>query len=251
MEQEQNTTHSHEETTHSSSEFQANAPKKNNALLYLVIIAIIVILGIGAYVFKTESNKGEVVAVVNGEKLYKAEVDENTERIIQIAKLQGQPAETEEALAALANMSLGIMIDNMILIDAAEEAGYSVSDDEIETRYQEEVALYDSEEVFVEQLGTINLTVEELKENMHDELLVKKYFDAEIEDANLGVTQEEVEARYDAYVEANSENEQIEIQPLEVLQDDIEDVIAVEKERIFIEELVDELKSDAEIEEMI
>ncbi len=248
MEQEQNTVLSQEEVEQTPTPSpEKGAPKKK---LLPIIIIVIIILGVGAYVYTNQLNKGEVVAVVNGEKLYKAEVDENTQRIIQIAELQGQPAESEEALAAIANMSLGIMIDNMILIDAAEEAGYSVSNDEIEARYQEEVSLYESEAVFEEQLATINLTVKELRENMHDELLVKKYFDAAIEEANLGVTQEEIKVRYDAYVEANASNAEVEIQTLEVLQNDIEEVLAVEKERIFIEGLVEQLKEEAEVEKI-
>lgn len=166
---------------------------------YLVtIILVIVIIGAAALVIYY-SQRGEVVATVNGEKIYKDEL-------------------YEAMISAGGRDTLNQLISKMLIIQEGRRQGIKVSDEEVDQElnsFMEELGAY-----FDQFLEQSNMTKEQVKEELKVNLYAKKMAmeQIEISDKDLETyfkenqdkfnVLEQVEARH-ILVETREEAEEI------------------------------------------
>jgi parvulin-like peptidyl-prolyl isomerase len=169
---------------------------RRRAATWLVVLWIIV-LGMTACAPKT-------VATVNGEKIKKDDFD------ARVASAQAEYENygvevTEETLASIKEEVLEQLIDELLLTQAAKQAGVVVTTAEIDAYYAEMAAGYADEAAFLAAAKENGFTQASLREAIADVLLILDYQEQYIEDnvdpANIAVTEAEMRALYASYAE--------------------------------------------------
>ncbi len=135
----------------------------------------------------------EVWAKVNGQPIYRSQVEKYYEQ--QVGILPEAPTPAEEQARKL-NI-LGGLIQNEILWQKASQAGIQASDAEVEARLAELRASF-SEEEFQQQLSYQAATLADLKGEMRRELAIRKLLDRTL-GARLEVSDQEVTDYYEQH----------------------------------------------------
>jgi peptidyl-prolyl cis-trans isomerase SurA len=163
---------------------------------WLVVLCVFV-LGTAACAPKT-------VATVNGERIRKDDFD------IRVAAAQVEYENygielTEETLTAIKDEVLEQLIDELLLTQAAKQAGVAVATAEIDEYYAEMAASYASEAEFLAAAKENGFTQVSLREAISDVLLIlnyqKQYIDENVDPASIAVTEAEMRELYASYAE--------------------------------------------------
>ena len=98
-------------------------------------------------------------------------------------------------------------------------------------------------EVLQSRIDELGLTRAELREDIQEEILIQTLLDGIFSEADVSVTEEEIQEVYDAAggVEAG-------LPPLEEVREQIEAQVRGTKEQVVIDEYLNELKAEADIE---
>lgn len=217
---------------------------KSSQMLFAIVLAIAILAGAGYYVYNVQNTKGVVIAIVDGEKIYLAELERNIRNTESLASQQGVDVADPAIQTEIRAQSLQMLIDNKVLTNAATKAKTEVSDEETKAKYDELVAQVGSEEVLTTQLTEAGLTVEELRKNIYDRVLVDKYIEAVTDIEDITVTDEEI-------TEFLSQFPPEELPPLEQIKADVEARIFQQEQQEILTTLITDLKSKAVIEEKI
>ena len=231
-----------------------------NKKLLLVLPLLMLMLLITAC-----GGRDTVVATVNGEEILESELDASVDQMVSSAKQQyaqfgmDLDMESEEGqmmLVQIKTQALENLIQQEVLMQAAEEAGYTVSDEELDTEIGGIKAQFTTEEEFEEALEANGFTPESYRKRLKAELMISEFFQAQIETKE--VSEEEIEAYYNDYVEQleehneDAEEEEIrEIREFDDIKDDIEEQLIQEDRQAQIGELIETLMAKADIEHLI
>lgn len=241
---------------------EANVPssptggKKNNAnLIWVVLVVVLVVLGalvayqkgmFGGAPAPVDESVGTtdptaVVATVNGVNVTRGELDEKAEQIrMTLPEGATDPAVNPNFEAQV----LDEIINLQLLISRADERGMSVTDETIETEITALVELFGSQEAFDLQLQAANLTLEDLRANMRNELMIRALVDADTNVEEVAVTDEELQAAYDlAFPEGGEDTPSLE-QVGEMLRAQL----VRQKSEAIINEYINQVRSTASIE---
>ena len=196
-------------------------PNISRKILYIAI-AVIVVAGIGiaavsgAFEDLIEPEdvavNGGIVATVNGEEVSRAEFEEALEQEKRQYEMQGIDLDSEEMSDMLKELEQHVLetyfVVPILIEQKAEKRGIEVSEDEIEERYQEYAIQFGGEEQLEEQMEAVEITREELDQDIGRELTIHKYIDQYLEEyleenpeeridrENIELSEEEVENQY-------------------------------------------------------
>ncbi len=153
-----------------------------------------------------------IVAVVESEIILLSELDFTLQQAI--AQMGLDPARDEEKIARLKAELLDNMIDEKILLVKAKEDTIQVKDSEIErtmeTRLQQNVERYGSEEAFNRELQKYGLTYKDLKkrfwQEIQNELLAQKVMQSRI--SEIDVSRREIENFFQTYQDSLPERQE-------------------------------------------
>lgn len=193
----------------------------------------------------------EPVAIVNDEEILEKEYELMVDQMKQPYKQQGMDFEGEQGemmLEQIESMALETLIQQEVIIQQAEADGHSVSDEEIDEKFEEAKAGFQTEEDFEEALEENNYTEETFRSFLADELLIEAYLDAEIDEVEI--SDEDIEEAYEEY-KKNMEEHEDDPEPLEEIEDKLEEQIIQQKEQELINEHVEGIKEDSDIERLI
>lgn len=192
-------------------------------------------------------DNGEVVAIVNGEEIYRAELDQAVEQEMMQYQMQGMDLESDE-MAGMIDELEGQVLENYFITPTlvrqkAEEEGITVSEEEVEARFQEYAEAFGGEEALMEQMAQANMSREDIDRDIAKELTVQNYLDQYMEDyleENPGekVVAEEIEITT-AELEEHFEqlrSEYLEVQ--EMLEED-DPEMPLEQIEMYYQQLVD------------
>lgn len=135
-----------------------------------------------------------VVATVNGVDVTRGELDE---KAAQIRATIPNMATDTESMKTFENQVLDEIINLKLLIARAEERNLSVTDDKIDSEIANLVKLLGGQEAFDAQLKSTNLTMDQLRTNMRNELMIRALVDADTNVKDVTVTDDELKASYD------------------------------------------------------
>jgi peptidyl-prolyl cis-trans isomerase SurA len=144
---------------------------------------------------------GDVMATVDGRKIFRSDVDKYYEN--QIASAQEQPA-GEQATS----LRLGILhqlIEDEIVMQRAEKLGLLASDEEVDRKYTE-IRSPLSEEEFAQKLKERKITLTDFKREIRRSITLDKVMNKEVA-SKINVTDQDVNDYYNAH---KSEFNQIE-----------------------------------------
>ncbi|WP_273130757.1 SurA N-terminal domain-containing protein [Bacillus weihaiensis] len=196
---------------------------------------------------KLEEQKVEedlVVAVVNGKEIKGGEYN-NTLALFQSNALgQGQDVTTDEMTKQIKESTLDFIVGQALIMQEVEKKGYEATEEEINEQLETQKAGFENDEAFEAALKESNLTIDDLKAQIEDNVKITQYLDHDINVED--VTDEEVKKFYDSLVEANGESE--ETPEYEDVKDTLKNNLQQQKEQKQISTRIAELKKESEIE---
>ncbi len=215
---------------------------KNKKVVASLIIALALLVGAGWYGY-TINTTGGTVAIVNGKKIFQNEFNESVTLIEQTATSQGADLADEAVRAEVNKQALEILINNALLITAAEKAGFTAETTEVDAKYAELVAQLGGEEGLETKMTEIGLTKEKLKRNIKERILADKYIESETTIKTLTVSDEEV-AEFLKGIPTDPKD----LPPLEEIRPQIEAEILSQKQQEVVTELLAKLRGESDIE---
>jgi len=218
---------------------------KLNKVLTMVLMMVSVVL-LAACGSDEPSN--DPVAYVNDEAIMENELDEQVDRMKSSYEQQGidfNSEQGEQFLPMIKEQAMQTLIQQAVIYQAAEAAGFAADDALVESELDQIKAQFDSEEDFEEILAFSGFTIDSFKETLRLELTIESYFEAQLEDVDI--TEEALEDYYDEYVEYMEENDE-EVEDFDEVKDDLEAQLIEMEENEQINTLVDQLMDDSDID---
>ena len=154
-----------------------------------IVAALLLVLSIGC----SSHVSGDVMATVDGRKIYRSDVDKYYEN--QVASAQQQP--TGEQATILRLNILHQLIDDEILMRRAEKLGLLATDDEVETKYNQYKSPFSQAE-FDQRLKDRKITVADFKRDIRRSLTVDKVLNKEVV-SKINVTDQDVTDYYNSH----------------------------------------------------
>jgi len=136
---------------------------------------------------------GDVMATVDGRKIFRTDVDKYYEN--QIASAQQVP--TGEQATALRLNILRQMIDDEILMRRAEKLGLLATDDQVDSKFSEIKAPFTQEE-FDKRMQDRKITVADFKREIRRSLTVEKVMNKEVS-SKINITDQDIIDYYNAH----------------------------------------------------
>lgn len=132
------------------------------------------------------AENGEVVATVNDEEIYRTELDQAMEQEMMQYQMQGVDLESDEMAEMLDELEEQVL-ENYFIVPTlvrqkAEEEGITISEEEIEARFQEYAEAFGGEEELLDQMAQVNMSREDIDQDIVRELTVQNYLDRYMED---------------------------------------------------------------------
>src|SRR5579863_7126266 len=136
---------------------------------------------------------GDVMATVDGKKIFRTEVDKYYDNNVASA----QQAPTGEQATALRLNILHTMIDDEILMRRAEKLGLLATDEEVDRKYTEIKAPFSQEE-FDQRLKDKKITLADFKRDIRRSITVDKVMNKEVS-SKIDVKDQDITDYYNAH----------------------------------------------------
>jgi FKBP-type peptidyl-prolyl cis-trans isomerase (trigger factor) len=228
---------------------EAAKPQKSMVGRAVVIILVLLIAGAAYYVFTSgmvpglsQTGAGAVLASVNGAPITQADITERLSHAKTGLDAQGVNPDDPVTRDILQKQALEEIINETLVLADAEDRGIAVTESEVDAQYTTVRGRFATDEEFQAELSKNNFTEATLRENVRRELTLQKYVSEIATDMSLEVTEEEVAAFYKT-LEGQTEN----VPPLAELKTDIENQLRNQKLATAVDELVNQLRANAEI----
>lgn len=244
------------ETTHAAAAPAAQAKSKTGmyiAAIVIVVATLLIVLfmlekegrsstGVFDSFFSSQESNA-TVAVVNGEEVTGKELNTSIQQFNQAALAQGVDTTNPDVVADIRSQALDVLVNTTLLKQAAQEQGVEVSEEATTERLETIESEIGGAEVLQSRIDELGLTRAELREDIQEEILIQTLLDGIFSEADMSVTEEEIQEVYDAAggVEAG-------LPPLEEVREQIEAQVRGTKEQAVIDEYLNELKAEADIE---
>lgn len=208
-----------------------------------IIILAAIIIAVGAIFLTSRQNSvstpsnPNAVATVNGEELLRSEYD------LRYAELSSMYEGQEVDEEALSEQILTQMISERLLLQEASAKGISIPQEEIDAQFQMLDDKFETDEEFDTALKDENLTRDQLRINIHNQMTIEKYIDEVTADQDITVTDEEVVAAFEESV-AGMENGPT----LEEVRGQVEDQVRDQKITEIMLQVIEELRNKADIQ---
>lgn len=209
-------------------------------LLMLAVAAIMIVALVGSSVpvlFGT--SKDSVVAIVNGEEITTSALETRFRETRALSEAYGIDLDQRE----MKQQVLNDIIAETLLLQKAAADGITATPGEIEAQYQSIARQFPDQDTFRQQLVSQNLTPEALRERIVQQLVIEAVVDANLDEDDLQVTDEEVEALYERY-----STELDEVPPLDEARPELENELRQQRMNEAIDRLIDELRDESKIE---
>lgn len=232
-----------------------------NKKLYPVLIIVVAFLIAGAWfaynkyylpskstetteennVAQTE-NVPEVVATVNGEEISREDYLALYQQMEQTYAMQGANVTDPQFKNQLQTQVVDQLIASFLLKEAAAEEGVVVEDSEVNEEIDLIIENTGGREAFEEELQAQGLTEETLRKNIREQFLVQNYIQTKLPEEQREVSNEETQVLYDEI------SAQQELPPIEDIREELKTEIIYREESEIVQGLINQLKSQAEIE---
>ena len=166
---------------------------KRNRRLMRTAVAASAVLMVAALVACKSQVSGDVVATVDGRKIFRSDVDKYYEN--QVSSAQQMPA-GEQATALRLNI-LHQLIDDEILMRRAEKLGLLATDEEVDRKYNEIKAPFSAEE-FDQRMKEKKVTPADFKRDIRRSITVDKVMNKEVS-SKINVTDQDITDYYNAH----------------------------------------------------
>ena len=166
---------------------------KKNSFIAQATAGVAIIVLLGFMTACTSKVGGDVMATVDGRKIFRSDVDKYYENTL--ASAQQSPA-GEQATALRLNI-LRQMIDDEILMRRAEKLGLLATDDQVDSKFNEFKAPFTQEE-FDKRMQDRKITVADFKRDIRRSITVEKVLNKEVS-SKINITDGDINDYYNAH----------------------------------------------------
>ena len=182
-------------------------------------------------------------AVVNGVKIPLSTYDKNRAQIEQNAIGQGLTVTDEAVKTEINKQAIDVLVNTELLKQAAAKADIKVTQEQIDTRYDEIVASLGGEAALTAKMTELGITEESLQTDIKGELLIQGYLSQAVDVSKTTITEEDIKKVYDG---ANTPGSNL--PPLAEVRADIETQLKLTKEQELVNAHIETLRAAAKIE---
>jgi peptidyl-prolyl cis-trans isomerase SurA len=173
--------------------YKGEIPLRRNSRFVQAAGALAVGLALAALIACKSQVGGDVMATVDGRKIFRSDVDKYYDN--QVASAQQQPS-GEQATALRLNI-LDQMIEDEILMRRAEKLGLLATDEEVDRKYNEFKAPFSQDE-FDQRLKEKKITLADFKRDIRRSITVDKVMNKEVS-SKINVTDKDISDYYNAH----------------------------------------------------
>lgn len=188
-----------------------------------------------------ESN--ESVATVNGVEIKKVDFDSSLNQLTNMSADQGADVTNPSLMEQLKTQALETLVTAEVLRQKAVAEGINVTQEQIDTRYEEIKEGIGGEEALMERMTEFGVTEASLRRDIENEFLIQGLFDIKVDTSTVEVDEAEVVALY-----AQAGGAEGGLPPLEEVREQIDAQIRFDKEQTLVGEYIESIKAEAEIE---
>lgn len=226
--------------------------KPNNRNLIIGIVTTLVALALGYVFLFTETEltslvpfkDSQAVAIVNGEKIERFELNKSTEDLLNSLAGQGMDTTAEGVRAQVEQEALTRLINTKLLLQKALAAGHTASEEETTTQLAAIETGFGGRAGLDTRLGELGITYDMLVEDVKEQIVVTGYLEATTPITGITNTAEEIDAYYATLKTQYGEN----LPPLEEIKDQVDQELKAQKQQQIVAEVIEGLKRDATIE---
>lgn len=204
--------------------------------LVIGVIAVLLLISVGIYFLNNTINEKpseNAVASVNGEEITSDEVNVIQQSLLQ----QGQEISEEEALEQAINQE--------ILSQEVQQKEITVTNEETESMIESQLAMQNMTlEDYKQQIEMRGASYDDEIENTKEQIATQNYLENELKDQEYNVTEEEAKEFYETYKQQSSED----VPEYSEIEQQIIISLKQQKQQEAINSLIQELKSNADIE---
>ena len=197
---------------------------------------------------KTEAESDDRVAVVNGESISRAALEQEMAPVRQRMEMTGEPVD-EERLAEVRKEVLENLIRRELIFQASRKKGFAVEETEVEAQLSTLKERFPSPEQFETMMGQMNFTEDILKRQIREQLTIQKFVEAEIVD-KIQVSDADAQSYYDENPDQFEQPEQVHARHILVKVEDGADEAAKAEARTRIEAVEKDLKEGGDFAEL-
>ncbi len=229
---------------------ETRAKGNSKGLLLAFGLVVLAAIAIGAYFYFNKSGENATgsgpAATVNGAEIPKEDYDRSVRQMSQVFASQGMDVNSAEISSAIKDQAINTLINRQLIKEAADAAGISVSDAEVETEYQNISSGLGGNEGLQTALKETGMDETGLRAEIRSDILINKYLEAKLGTDTAEVTDEEVQAAYDTAA-ANVTSEEQALPPLEEIKELIHGQLVNEKRQQLINTELERLRGSATI----
>ena len=222
---------------------QGTTQKKSGSSFARIVgvIVVIAVIAVAGYFYMNQSSAS--VAVVNGEKITRAQYDE---RYIQLAAgitAQGQSATTTEMQDALKSQTIDNLVSETLLLQMASKEGIQADDAAVNNQFSQNKSQFSDNAAFEKILADQGYTDATFKAALTRTNIIQQYLAKHVDVSSVTASAAEVRALYDqAAVGSGS------VPPLAEVQTQIENQIKQQKQQQLISDYIRQLRASNTIE---
>ncbi|NEU29198.1 hypothetical protein GN156_00170 [bacterium LRH843] len=186
-----------------------------------------------------------IVATVNGEEIIKEHYVAMLEQQAGMLPLQGIDPGSDEANSYMEMVKeelINQMINERLLIQAANNEGIEISDADIDAEIESVSARFETKEKLEEALKEEGFTLEDLREDIVQFKKRDKYLDKKIKLTEI--TDEELQMAYDELIVSSESDDQ---PSFEEAKEQLLAKLTYEQQQVQMLELLEELRAESEI----
>jgi peptidyl-prolyl cis-trans isomerase SurA len=166
---------------------------KNSSFIARAATGLTTALLLAAMIACSSQTSGDVMATVDGRKIFRSDVDKYYDN--NVASAQQVPS-GEQATALRLNI-LHQMIDDEILMRRAEKLGLLATDEEVDRKFNEIKAPFTQEE-FDKRMQEKKITVADFKRDIRRSITVDKVMNKEVS-SKISITDQDIADYYNAH----------------------------------------------------
>lgn len=177
-------------------------------LFWIIIIILLALLAGGGYVWANPSVMSSLtdttespmngmegdaaVATVNGNDITASELNERVEQALS----QTSQEVSDQQRQQLRQQTLRNLVNRELLLQEAQSAGISVSDDQVQQRVQQVQNQLGTSTSFQDALDQRGLTEDAFRQQLRDQLTIQQLLEQNVNTDNISVSDEEVQQLY-------------------------------------------------------
>lgn len=219
-------------------------------VLVILVVAALVVLGF--YFAGNNTSFNGPVAIVNGQEIPGSELKAQLDAFRNSTSTQAEQFNDLSDTRQQEILLEGI-INTRLQLQAAEAAGVTVSDEEVEAQLQERIDQI-GEDTFKQRLKDNDVTRQEVRDDLRNQMIINAFIQ-QTAGGQVAASATEVQNLYDQYVsqvqQANASTSSDAIPTLSELRPQIEAAVIQQKQQQIALQLLEQARQNAEVEVLI